>query len=443
MTARALAYLGRFRGFEPDARRFLVVSFIGGAAISLWWIDFYLYLAALGFTPARIGIVATASSLGGMLVAFPASSWSDRFGRRTVMAGGTLAMIAALGGLLALADPLAIMALAALFSAGSNALQVVGTPYLTEHSRPEHRSELFALQAALLNVTNIIAAVLGGIVATAIAAGLGMPAGGPGPYRIVLVLMVVLLVAGLVGLRTMADDRPATRVRERLLAAGEPARFPPPPRRGLSAARFGLVVRDRGSFGRIILPGFLISLGAGQVIPFLNVFIQRKFGLDLASLNGVFALTSLGTITAIMVQPALAVRFGRLTSVVLVQGASIPFLLVLGFSPVLWTVVAAMTVRGALMNAGNPIFAAFAMDQVSAAERATLSASMTILWSVGWVLAAPWYSTLQATLGFERGYTVSFITIVILYTLATSLYWRWFRDAEPRPASTAAASPTV
>ena len=50
---------------------------------------------------------------------------------------------------------------------------------------------------------------------------------------------------------------------------------------------------------------------------------------------------------------------------VIVQGASIPFLVVLGFSPVLWTVILAMAVRNSLMNAGNPIFSAFAMERVS------------------------------------------------------------------------------
>ena len=76
-----------------------------------------------------------------------------------------------------------------------------------------------------------------------------------------------------------------------------------------------------------------------------------------------FALTSLGTIAAILYQPRLARRFGQITSVVIVQGASIPFLVVLGFSPVLWTVILAMAVRNSLMNAGNPIFNAFAMEQ--------------------------------------------------------------------------------
>jgi len=126
----------------------------------------------------------------------------------------------------------------------------------------------------------------------------------------------------------------------------------------------------------------------------------------------------------------LARRFGRVKSVVIVQGISIPFLVVLGFSPVLWTVIAAMAVRNSLMNAGNPIFTAFAMDRVSQPERATLAAAMSLMWSIGWVISGAYYSVVHASLGFDAAYTVNFVTIIVLYTLATWLYWRWFHDAE-------------
>jgi len=115
---------------------------------------------------------------------------------------------------------------------------------------------------------------------------------------------------------------------------------------------------------------------------------------------------------------------------VLVQSSSIPFLLVLGFSPVLWTVIVAMTVRNSLMNAGSPIFDAFAMGRVSAAERATLSAGMTMLWSLGWVIAPIYYGQLQLRLGFTGGYAVDFVTIIVLYTTATYLLWHWFRGTD-------------
>ena len=183
-----------------------------------------------------------------------------------------------------------------------------------------------------------------------------------------------------------------------------------------------------------------MALGAGQVIPYLNVFIETKFSLDLTSLNVIFAITGFGTVVAMMVQPALAHRFGKVGSVVLVQGVSIPFIAILGFSPVLWTVIAAMTVRTSLMNAGNPIASAFAMEQLPAAERATFAATMSLLWSLGWAIAGPWYSLLQATLGFDAGYTINFITVIVLYSLATILYWHWFHDREARSPAAATAT---
>jgi hypothetical protein len=72
------------------------------------------------------------------------------------------------------------------------------------------------------------------------------------------------------------------------------------------------------------------------------------------------------------------------------------------------------------------------MEQVTPAERATLSAAMSVLWQIGWVVGGTWYAVLQAVLGFEGGYTVNFITIITLYTIATGLYWVWFRAADRR-----------
>jgi MFS family permease len=420
----------RFRLFHRDARLFLVTSLINGAALSLYWIDFNLYLASLGYPTATIGAVSTAASFAGAVMAFPVSAASDRIGRRAVIAGGIALGIVGLLGLLA-TDALPLIVLfAAVWAIGQQAVQVVVAPFLAEHSDPEHRNELFATQFAIHSVTNVAAALIGGVGAVTVASALGFDPGGPDTYRIILVVMTALLVAALASVALLTDDRPGRTHGPHLKRVGEPAAFPPDPRR--RRARLGLVVRDRGRFVRLLLPGFLISIGAGQVIPFLNLFIQGKFGLDLASLNAVFALTSLGTVAAVMAQPVLARRFGQITSVVLVQSASIPFLLVLGFSPILWTVIAAMMVRNSLMNAGNPIFSAFAMEHVSSAERATLSAAMTVSWQVGWVLGGTWYAALQAALGFDAGYALNFVTIIALYSIATSLYWIWFRPGEQR-----------
>jgi MFS family permease len=426
-----LPRLGQIGRFHRDARVFLVTTLVAGAALSLYWIDFNLYLSSLGYSTATIGLVATVASTAGAIVAFPASAVSDRIGRRAVMGGGmALAILALFGLLLVDALPL-IIVFAAMWSIGQQSLMVVQAPFLTEHSDPSHRNELFALQAAVQTITNIVAAALGGLVATNLASTLGIEAGSPGVYRIILVMMTVLLGIGLLTVMRLTDDRPgAVRGPARLRGLGEPAAFPTDVPR--TRTLMGVVITDRARFARLLFPGFLIATGAGQVIPFLNLFVQQKFGLDLASLNALFAFTSLGTVAAMLAQPRLASRLGQISSVVIVQACSIPFLAVLGFSPLLWTVILAMVVRNSLMNAGNPIFAAFAMEQVTPGERATLSAAMSVLWQVGWVIGGGWYALLQATLGFDAGYAVNFVTVITLYTIATILYWTWFRDADRR-----------
>jgi MFS family permease len=435
-------YARSFTGFERDARIFLVTTLVYGITLSLWWVDFNLYLTALGFDPAFIGISGTVGALAGVLVAFPASILSDRLGRRMVMALGAAGSTLAIAGLIVVTSPLAILAFAAAMGAASQALFVVQSPFLMEHSRPEHRSELFSLQFALQTVTNFGAALLGGVIAVIVGSAAGISTSDPAVYRVLLLVMALAAAVATFTILALRDDRPRRRRDWQTLEqrpgdawvgepiASRPDRLPPTRRVRLGIPRFS----DTTLFWRLLIPGFLISLGAGQVIPYLNVFVEGKFGLDLAALNVVFAITSLGTAIAILVQPALAKRFGKVGSVVLVQGVSIPFLVVLGFSPVLWTVIVAMAIRNSLMNAGNPIASAFAMEQLRPAERATYAAAASLLWSLGWAIAGPWYSILQATLGFDAGYAVNFVTVIVLYSLGTWLYWRWFHEIETRPA---------
>jgi len=442
VTAALRRYARSFTGFERDARIFLLVTLVYGITLSLWWVDFNLYLASLRFDAAFIGLVFTASSAAGAVAAFPASMLSDRIGRRLVLvfATGTCA-VGILGVLLVGSSP-AVIVCAALIGAANQAFFVVQSPFLAEHSHAEHRSELFSLQGAISTGVNVVAALAGGAIAVLAARLGGFSSGDPAAYRVLLVLMLVAALIATTILLAVRDDRPRPRRRDwRTLEgrpgfpwSGEPLAARPDLRSHRAAIRIGLPhIADPGTFMRLILPGFLISLGAGQVIPFLNLFVQGKFGLDLASLNAVFALTSLGTTLAILFQPALARRVGKIGSVVLVQAASIPFLAVLGFSPILWTVIGAMAVRNSLMNAGNPIFNAFAMERLRPGERATYAAAASLAWSLGWVIAGPWYSLLQATLGFTAGYAINFVTIIILYSLGTFLVWAWFHDAESGP----------
>jgi len=83
------------------------------------------------------------------------------------------------------------------------------------------------------------------------------------------------------------------------------------------------------------------------------------------------------------------------------------------------------------------------MERISPAERATLSAGMTMLWSLGWTIAPMYDGALQARLGFTAGYAVDFVTIIVPYTTATALLWTWFRGTDRVAAVAADAEGTL
>jgi MFS family permease len=440
---RIRLYIAGFRGFEPDARVFLVTTLLSGGAISLFWINFNLYLAALGLSPPTIGLIATAGAASSAIAAIPASVLSDRYGRRAAMMFGAALSASALTGLIVFSDLPMLFVLAIAQGAGMQALFVVAVPFLTERSRPEHRSELFAAQFAITNGTQVVAALVGGAIAAAVAAAFGHGAASPDAYRVLLGLMLLLMLAALASMFRLRDDRPSRMLNGRHAQTPDDAGVARRSGRLTSAlgalGKLGIHLGDPRHTFKLLLPGFLIALGAGQVIPFLNLYVQGRFQLELSEVNAVFAVTALGTMLAILLQPALAQRYGKIGSVVIVQTASIPFLVVLGFAPLVWLVIIAMAVRNSLMNAGNPILNAFVMEQVRPLERASIAAAMSLLWSFGWVVAGLYYSIVQATLGFDAGYAVNFVTVIILYSVATALYWLWFRHAERDQAVAQAA----
>jgi MFS family permease len=431
-ASRVRRFIAGYRGFERDAKLFVLSTIFASGAIGLFWINFNLYLASLGLDAATIGLIATAGALSSAAIALPASILSDRIGRRLTMIGGAALAAAALAGFVLAGSALPLLfGLAIAYNLGQQAQLVVASPFMTEHSRPAQRDALFALQFAVTSGTQVVGALGGGAIAALVAAAGGQGVDSPAAYRVLLLAMAALTLLSLLVAALLRTDRGAAHGIDVPEASAEPG----PPRLAAGTVharldRLGVRIGDPRLFVQLLVPGFIISLGAGQVLPFLNLYIVGRFGLDLSQTNLIFAVTAFGTMVAILVQPSLAQRVGRIGSIVLVQSVSIPFLVALGFAPWVWLVVIAMAVRNSLMNASNPIYSAYVMDRVRPIERATIAATMSLLWQLGWAIGGTYYALVQGALGFDRGYALNFLTIIVLYGVATSLYWLWFGRTE-------------
>ena len=187
---------------------------------------------------------------------------------------------------------------------------------------------------------------------------------------------------------------------------------------------------------RLVTPNLLVGLGAGATIPFLNVFIEGKFGVSYASLGALFAWTSLATAATVLLQPWLVSRFGRLTAILIVQAGSLPFLAMLGFAPSLVLVTVAMFTRGALMNAAGPVYSAYAMDTLPEEDRPMYSAVNTIVWDVGWAVASLASGVVRSMLPFSTAFNLLFTVTLVMYSLSVvAIYALLYVPARRRRAA--------
>jgi MFS family permease len=132
-------------------------------------------------------------------------------------------------------------------------------------------------------------------------------------------------------------------------------------------------------------------------------------------------ITGIAMGIGLLLAPAIAGRIGKIQLVVLSQGLSIPFMVLLGFAP--FTVSAlAYYVRMALMNMSNPIYQTFVMERVESSERTTVASLTSMVWNSGRAFSP----TISGWLQVNYGFTPVFMLAITLYACAIPLYWLFF-----------------
>ena len=163
------------------------------------------------------------------------------------------------------------------------------------------------------------------------------------------------------------------------------------------------------------------------MVPYLNLFLRESFNTSDQTLGALFSISSLLTGAGTLLSPWMARRLGtRIRALVVGQGASLIFLLVLGFSPWLGLAVIGFWGRNALMNMAQPLYNTFSMEQVAENEQGTLSSILSLSWNTGWAIMPVVSGIIQERFGFSP----IFITTGILYAISTIMIWSFFKNSE-------------
>lgn len=403
--------------FSAQVWLFLGSVFTFGLSQAFTSLFLNFYLRALGLGAEWQGVMNALPAITLAALSLPAVAVARRISNAHALKVGAVLNLLGMLLLVAAGGPALVVLGAVVQGAGSALSMVSASPFMANNSDERSRVTLFSVQNALMTGAGFLGNLMGGQVPTLYAAWTGTGAGSLGALRSALLVASGLQLLGLLPVLAL---RPTEKTR----------------REGRS-----FHVRDRATMARLVLPNVLVGLGAGATIPFLNVFIEGKFGISYAGLGTLFAWTSLATAATALLQPLLVRRMGQLQAVLFVQASSLPFLALLGFAPHLWLVTAALFTRGALMNAAGPVYSAYAMTALPEEDRPMYSAVNMIAWDLGWAVSSVLSGVVRGAFPFSTAFNALFAWTLLMYAgSVVAIYLGLYRRARMNAATSASGA---
>lgn len=407
-------YAGHLTAFRPNARLYLVYAIISGAAMGIFRLLFNFYILSLGYDEATLGNLVTTSSITALVVALPMGYLADILGRKSSLLLAGIMISFSVGMMVILPTPGILYAMNILSGVAQSLAGVTMSPFLMENSSERERTYLFSFSSGLQMVSASVGNWIGGYLPTWVGSMRGVEAISSQAYGGSILVVAIALGIGIL---------PLVLIRMPRLEHAERTVFAP----------FAYAAKNPMKLTQLVLPMLLTSLGAGLIMPFMNVFFRVQYGQSDQVIGTLFAWGSLAMGLGLLVAPPLADRMGKIQIVVITQGLSIPFLILLGFSPLFWISAVAFYIRVALMNMSGPVYQTFVMEQVEPSSRAMVASLVSMSWNFGWAISP----TISGMLQVRYGFGPPFMGTIILYTISVFLYWYyWWRkrmEEEPAP----------
>jgi MFS family permease len=398
-------HLGAFR---PNARLYLTFAIITGIAMGIYRLIFNFYILSLGFDEKLVGNLVTASSMTALIFALPMGYLADILGRKaSLLIAGVMTSIS-IGVMVIWPVPPIFYAMNILSGIAQSLAAVTMSPFLMENSGEYERTYLFSFGQGIQMVAVSIGNWIGGYLPTWVASARGVDPVSSQAYGGSILVVSIALAAGIIPLILIKVPR---------LTHSERTVFAP----------FSYAAKNPKKLTKLILPMLLTSIGAGLIMPFMNVFFRIQYHQSDQVIGVLFAWGSLAMGLGLLAAPPLAGRMGKIQLVVITQGLSIPFLVLLGFSPVFWLSANAYYIRVALMNMSSPVYQTFVMEKVEASSRAMVASLVSMAWNFGWALSP----TISGSLQVKYGFGLPFIGTITLYIISVYLYWFfWWRKGK-------------
>ncbi|OMF17590.1 MFS transporter [Paenibacillus amylolyticus] len=423
------------RGWSRNIQLFFLASILYQIGNGMFSVLYNLYIQGLGYNDTMNGQIVSIQSLATAIMFVPIGLCGDLFSRKRLLITGALFSGIFLIGRSFDYSATGLIWFAVFSGLFAGVFQVLAIPYLAENVKKSQRLKMFSYYSSLVLASQVLGSLGGGVFADLLhTAGLAKVTG----------LQTVLFVGGAA---TLAAFIPLLFVTEGTAATqttipAQPVLQPNADLKESSPSTLStddLITKKKDSrlIGQFVVTQLLIGLGSGLVVPYLNLYFTNRFSVSLSGMSLLIALGQIMTIVSMLIGPTLAAKVGSVRAVVIFQVMSLPFLLLTGFTNLLFIASLSFLFRQALMNAANPIHSAILVDRISDKRRGIANSLMQTSFMIGWATMGPVQSYLVTTYGTYWGYAITFSITGSLYVISSLMYYVMFR--EPKPSATALA----
>lgn len=388
-----------------------------GYASAILGMLYNLYLKQLGYSEGVMGEILFFQGLGTVIVAIPAAIAADYIKLKKVMMAASLVNTCSLVLMTFITDLSFLRVIALFVGAGWTVHFVVASPFFMRNSSAKERTHLFSVNYALDWSAGLVGALIGGYIPRILQHwDIPIVTG----YRVSLLMGAVFALSSIFFYSRIVS-KAALKI-------------------GKINWRKYVQGRDWRTAVRLCLPQALIGLGAGLVIPFLNIYFSDRFALDSASIGKIFSVGQMFTVIGFLMGPLLAKKFGLIRTVALSQILSIPFFLILAFTGFLPSAIIAFWFRGSLMNMAWPLYNNFAMEKVDPEHHAGTNSLLSLSWNIAWMFSSFMGGKIIEHHGFIP---VMMITIVLYASVSLTILFFFSKDHQIGKDHLAQAQPLI
>lgn len=409
VNRQATDYWHHLKLFSRNSRLFLWGSFFAGLTFAAYQLLFNLYLREQGAAESFIGNMLSGGAVGMAAATIPAAFLLRKIRLKPIL----IVTIILYGAAVILMTWLPVneyLFFIVLFSGtAATFYRVAAAPFFMRNSTPRERTYIFSSAFGVALIASMVGSLLFGWLVPQFEKISGNTITA---YRWTFAISVFLGLLSLIPFLMIKATGPKREDRN---------------------ADFSrtLLKKQAGLYFRLSFPYFIVGIGAGLIIPFLNIYFRDQFGQPPNKIGLFYFLANSTMLIGIMAGPVLARKLGMVRTIVWTQLMSIPFMLLLAYTTNLHVAIFAFLVRGALMNLGQPIGTNFGMEVVSESEHALVNALLMLAWTGSWMISA----SVGGWLIEKYGYTPPFMITIILYILSSVLYYLYFRRYERKTDS--------